>query len=69
MLENTEGAITNVQSRETGNIGYTKRRKTKQTHNTICAGHHYVQTNTNNLNTTWALLQTYGGKDEPNIIW
>ena len=45
--------------RETGNIGYTRRRKTqrnwqlgtqdeeKQKHNTICVGHHYVQTDTN----------------------
>ena len=47
MLENTEGAIQNGQSRETGNIGYTRRRKTKQKHNTICVGHHYAQTNTN----------------------
>ncbi len=30
MLENTEGAIKNGQSREIGNIGYTRRRKTKQ---------------------------------------
>ena len=30
MLENTEGAIKNRQSRETGKIGYTRRRKTKQ---------------------------------------
>ena len=32
------------------NIGYTRRRKTKQEHNTICVGHHYAQTNTNNIN-------------------
>ena len=32
-LENTEGAIKNGQSRETGNIGYTRRRQTKQKHN------------------------------------
>jgi hypothetical protein len=32
MLENTEGTIKNGQSRETGNIRYTRRRKTK--HNT-----------------------------------
>jgi hypothetical protein len=32
-LENTEGAITNGQSRETGNIGYT--RQVNQKHNTI----------------------------------
>jgi hypothetical protein len=49
MLENAEGAIKNGQSRETGNIGYTRRRKTKQNHNTICIGHHYAQTNTNNV--------------------
>ena len=30
-LENTEGTIKNGQFRETGNIGYTRRRKTKQT--------------------------------------
>ena len=57
-MENTEGAITNGQSRETCNIGCTRRRKTKQKHNTICVGHHYTQTNTNNENKTWALLQT-----------
>ena len=37
----------NGQSRETGNIGHTRRRQTKQKHNTICVGHHYAQTNTN----------------------
>ena len=30
MLQNNEGAIKNDQSRETGNIGHTRRRKTKQ---------------------------------------
>jgi hypothetical protein len=34
MLENTEAAIKNGQSRETGNIEYTRRRKTKPKHNT-----------------------------------
>jgi hypothetical protein len=40
MLENTEGAIKNGNghSRETGNMGYTRQRKTKQKHNTICVG-------------------------------
>ena len=42
MLENAEEAIKNEQSRETYNIGYTGRRKTKQKHNTLCAGHHYT---------------------------
>jgi len=35
----------NGQSRETGNIGYTRRRKTNQKHNTICVGHHYAKNN------------------------
>jgi hypothetical protein len=45
----------NVQSRETGNIGNTRRRKTNQKHNTICVEHHLTQANTNK---TWALPQT-----------
>jgi hypothetical protein len=49
MLENTKGTIKNGQFSETGNIGYTRRRKTKQKHNTICVGHHSTQTNTNNM--------------------
>ena len=28
-----------------------------------------MQTNTNNVNETWALLHTTGGKDEPNIVF
>jgi hypothetical protein len=36
--------------------------KTKQKHNTICAGHYYTQTSTNNVNKICALLQTTGGK-------
>jgi hypothetical protein len=47
---------------------YIRRRKTKQNHDTICAEHHYAQTNTNNVNKTRALLQTTGGKDESNIF-
>ena len=33
-LEKAEGAIKNGQYRETGNIGHTRRRKTKQKHST-----------------------------------
>jgi L-2-hydroxyglutarate oxidase LhgO len=40
------------QSRETANIGYTRRRKTKKKLIIICAGHHYTETNTNNVNKT-----------------
>ena len=43
MLENTEVAITNGQTRESGKIGHTRQRKKE--HNTICVGHHYMQTN------------------------
>jgi hypothetical protein len=55
MLENTEGAIKNGQTRETDNIAYTKTQKKdkqKQKHNTICVGHHYAKSNTNNVNKT-----------------
>ena len=67
-LENTKGAIRKGQSRETGNIGYTRRyhaqnqqhrvhkgRQTKQKHNTIFLGHQYMQTNANK---TCTLLQS-----------
>ena len=44
MLENTEGAQKNPEIQlATGNKGYTRQRKTKQKHNTICIGHHYTQ--------------------------
>jgi hypothetical protein len=42
-FENTEGAIRNGHSRETGNIGNTRRRKTKQKHNAICVGHNFTE--------------------------
>jgi hypothetical protein len=50
-----------VKSRENDNIGYTRRRQETQIHNTICVGHHYAQSNSNNVNKTWVLLQTTGG--------
>ena len=66
-----KGAIKNGQSRGTENIGYTRQRKTKQNYNAICVvcGHHYTKWNINNVNETSALLQTTGGKDEPNIVF
>ena len=40
----------------------------KQNKNTTpCVGHHYMQTNTNNVNKTCTLLQTTGGKDKQNM--
>ena len=50
--------------RETGNTVHTRRRKIKQNHNTICAGHHYTQTNKNNVYKTRAFIQKPGGKDK-----
>jgi hypothetical protein len=49
-------------------IGHTRRRQTMQRHNTVCVGHHYAQTNTNNVNKICFLLRTTGGKDEQNIV-
>jgi hypothetical protein len=42
--------------------------KTSKKPNAMCVGHHSPQANTNNVNKTWALLQTTGGKDEPTIV-
>ena len=56
------------QSRETGNIEYTRRRQTKQTHNTICVGKHYTQINTNNVNKTRAFIQTTRYMTEARFI-
>jgi hypothetical protein len=41
--------------------------KQNKQHNTICVGHHSQQANKNNVNKTWALLQTTKDKYEPNI--
>ena len=43
-------------------------KQTKQKHTTLCAGHHYTQTNINDVNKTWVFLQTTGGKDEPKKV-
>ena len=66
MLEKPEGATKNRQSIETGIIEHARNKtKTNQAkNNTIHVGHHNTQTNANNVNKTWALLQTSGGKDE-----
>jgi len=55
------GTIQNGQSRETGNIGYTRR--TQHVLNTTKR-----KANTNNVNKTWTILQTTGDKDEPNMV-
>jgi len=43
--------------------------KQNKKHDTICVAHHCMQANTNNVNKTCTLLQTTGGKDEPNIAF
>ena len=53
-MENTEEVTQRWQSRETGNTGNTRQKKNP----TQCA----LDSNTNNVNKTWALLQTTGGK-------
>ena len=62
MLGNTEGAIQKwtIQRYWQNKVHKTKKNKTKTLHNT--------QTNINNVNKTWTILQT-GGKDEYNNIW
>ena len=51
--ENRKGNKKNGQSREIGNIGYTRNKmKTKKNTIHVCVGHHYSQTNTNNVNKT-----------------
>jgi hypothetical protein len=52
MLEKTKGAIKNDKSRETGNTGHTRQKKTKNTTQYVTVGHHYKQTITNNVNKT-----------------
>ena len=67
MLENTEGAIKNGHSREPGNIEYTRRTKTKQKYrHNMCWTPLYAKKTINNVNKTWTLIKTTGGKDEPN---
>jgi len=65
-------------SRETGNIGHTRRKtktnKTKTQHNITCVGQHHTRTNTNklnNVNKTWTLPQTTGGGFDlnSNVQW
>ena len=65
VLSEYHGMIKILQSRETGNIVYTRRRQTKQKHNTICVRHNYMQTNTNNVNKTLLLKK----HPTPYIFW
>jgi hypothetical protein len=58
-LQNTKGAITNGQSRETGNIVYTKRRKTKQKYNTICMKFEIKRWNLNDRMTLYTVVNFY----------
>ena len=68
--EKTEGTVKKDNPEKLETLGgYTRQRKTKQTHNTICVGHNYMQTNTKNANKICTLLLQTGGKDKPNIVF
>ena len=63
-LKITEGAIRKKGNpEELATNGTQDEEKQNKTQHTICVGHHYMQTNTNNVNKTWALLQTTGVKE------
>jgi hypothetical protein len=67
--------IINIREHQRGNQKWTiqrnwqqsvhKTKRNKHQRNTIYATHRYAQTHTNNVNKTWALLQTTGG----NIVF
>jgi hypothetical protein len=61
--EYLKGNKKNGQSKDTGNINKTKTNKAKPQH-IMC----WTPLCTNKVNKTRALLQTTGGKDEPNIV-
>ena len=56
----------NLEKLATLSTQYTGRRKITKNPTTI---QQYTQTNTNNVNNTWGILQTTGSKDEPNIVF
>jgi hypothetical protein len=62
MVENTEGVIKNGHSRETGNIVYTRRRKTQ--HN-MCWTPLYANKHKEDMSPP----TTTGGTDKPNIVF
>ena len=69
MLKNTEGQSQMDNPRKLATQDKQGEEEQSKTHNTICVGHHFAQTNTTEANKTWTLLQTTGGKDEPNIVF
>jgi hypothetical protein len=46
IISEYQRAFQKWQSREADNLGYTRRNKTKQQHNTMYVGHHYAYTHT-----------------------
>ena len=65
MLENTEGPTKYGQSRETGDIGG-RQKNTNRTRYNI--GHHYTQTNTNNVNKTRLEVKTNTHRFHAKIV-
>ena len=51
------------------NLQHRAHKTKKNNKGTICVEHHCMQANTNNVNKMCVLLQTAGGKDEPNIVF
>ena len=67
--KNRKGQSRIDNSERLATLGTQDEDKQNKKHNTICILHHYEQTNTNNVNKTWALLQTTtGGKDEIYVL-
>jgi hypothetical protein len=66
--ENRKGKSKMDTPEKLATLGTQNEDKQNKKHYTICVGHHYTKTNTNNVNKTCALLQTTGVKDEPNIF-
>ena len=60
MLKKFEGSIKidNPEKLVTDGTQATRLRQSNKKHNTLCVGHQYTQTNTNNINKTWTLLET-----------
>ena len=54
MLKKFEGSIKidNPEKLATDGTQATRRRQSNKKHNTLCVGHQYTQTNTNNINKT-----------------
>ena len=68
--EKTEGAFKMDNPEKLATLGTQDEDKQNKKYNTICVGYHYTQTNKNNVNKTWTVVQTTGDKgEEQNIVF